>query len=315
VLSETPFARQVADALRDTSFTVLDVGGTGANAVWNFFGKNLHLVTTGSRIRVSGDGETEERMRSGRYWARNPWGRLSVARTLELRAAASNTAVSAPIADTAPAQAVVTLPDDLTRLGLGDCDFIVLSAGGPDFLILRSLGPFLNDANVLGVSMIVNFFGSSAEGVHTFHNVDRFMKDRGFELFSLTTRRYSMAALPAPYEQSSPGQTLWGRLLQGDALYLRDAAAPEHIRWALTAGGVKLVKLAALFSMAGLPDCAAELIASAKPALESLLDLKAGLEKLTLQCIGNGDVGLTYPEYIARFEADNALFYPDPSSV
>jgi hypothetical protein len=46
----------------------------------------------------------------------------------------------------------------------------------------------LEDAKVLGVGIEVNFFGSEDPQVHTFHNVDRLMKQNGFELFCLSTR-------------------------------------------------------------------------------------------------------------------------------
>ena len=38
------------------------------------------------------------------------------------------------------------------------------------------------------------------------------MKSAGFELFDISFRRYSVAALPAPYAYIMPAQGAWGRM-------------------------------------------------------------------------------------------------------
>src|SRR5579859_5542031 len=100
-----------------------------------------------------------------------------------------------------------------------------MSTGG-DFRILQSLRDAFEQRQILGVGVEVNYFGSANPEMNAFHNIDRLMREVGFELFALTTRQYSVAALPAPYLDGVPGRTAWGRPLQGDAIYVRDAAAP-----------------------------------------------------------------------------------------
>jgi hypothetical protein len=212
-----------------------------------------------------------------------------------------------PLAD--PANPVI-IPSFLRERGIDDVDFIKIDVDGADFLILRSLAPMLDDAKVLGVGIEVNFHGSDDPEIHTFHNVDRLMKQLGFELFSLSTRPYSVAALPAPYQLTIPAQTQWGRILQGDAIYFRDAAALKHARWAQTVGAQKVIKLAVLFSLTRLPDCAAEVLLHFRSSIEHLLDVRAGLDALTAQCVPEGQPVPTYAEYIAAFEEDADRFYP-----
>jgi hypothetical protein len=120
-------------------------------------------------------------------------------------------------------------------------------------------------------------------------------------------RRYSAAALPAPYEFTVPAQSTWGRPLQGDAIYLRDAAAPENAEWARTLERHKLIKLAALYSLLGMPDCAAEIILQFGAIIGAELDQTSALDALVRQCEPEG---LTYDQYIAEFEADSDRFYP-----
>ncbi len=256
-----------------------------------------------------------ERFLTKNYWARNPWSRLSVTRTLELRAKELATAdgevktrhnlwTQLRLAD--PAEPVI-LPEFIRDNGVGSVDFIKLDVDGPDFLILRSLVPLMADTHVLGVGVEVNFFGSDDPDVHTFHNVDRLMRTCGFELCTLSMRRYSAAALPAPYEFTVPAQSAWGRPLQGDAIYLRDAAAPENAEWAHMAGSHKLIKLAALYSLLGMPDCAAEILLRFGTMTGAVLDRTSALDALVWQCEPEG---LSYDQYIAEFEADSDRFYP-----
>jgi hypothetical protein len=134
------------------------------------------------------------------------------------------------------------------------------------------------------------------------------MKGAGFELFDLSTRRYSVAALPAPYTSTVPAQTAFGRILQGDALYLRDAAAPEQNTWALSLEREKLIKLAGLFSVFGLPDCAADIIIHFRSQMTPLIDVSRALDILLSDANGKG--APNYARYMHEFERDAASFYP-----
>lgn len=328
--SHTSFARLVASALGDNHFTLLDIGcRAGIDSTWREFGKSLRafgfdpnvnevnrltehetnpgVVYVPQFVGLPTGDSGAERMRSGDFWARNPWQRFSVARTQEIRASKTAQVGAELLAD--PRDQVI-IPVFLREHEIDDVDFIKIDVDGPDFLILRTLIQTLEDKKVLGVGIEVNFFGSANPEVHTFHNVDRLMKHNGFELFCLSTRPYSVAALPAPYQLNRPASTAWGRIYQGDAIYFRDLAAVEQAAWARSAGGYKLAKLAALFSLTGLPDCAAEVLLRFRTTLEPVLDVHAGLDTLTEQSLPPGTPVKSYAEYIAEFESDSARFYP-----
>ena len=329
--SQTSFARLVASALGDNYFTLLDIGCRGGiDGAWRVFGERLRsfgfdpnvsevnrltehetnpgVVYIPQFVGVPAEDSGVERMRSGDFWARNPWQRLSAAHTMEIRAS-KTPQVSEPLAD--PNDPVI-IPLFLREHRISDVDFIKIDVDGPDFLILRSLVQTLEDAKVLGVGIEVNFYGSEDPQVHTFHNVDRLMKQNGFALFLLSTRPYSAAALPAPYQINQPAQTAWGRIYQGDAIYFRDLAASEQAAWAHSAGAYKLAKLSALYSLTGLPDCAAEILFRFRPVLEPVLGVRAGLDALMEQSMPPGTPVVPYAEYIAEFESDSARFYPAP---
>src|SRR4029078_808438 len=105
-----------------------------------------------------------------------------------------------------------------------------------------------------------------------------------------------------------PAQTAFGRILQGDALYLRDAAAPEQNTWALSLKREKLIKLAGLFSAFGLPDCAADIIIHFRSQMAPLIDVSHALDILLSDANGKG--APNYSQYMHEFERDAASFYP-----
>ena len=341
--SATLFARMVGEALGDHKFTLLDVGcSSGIDPVWRIFGNSLRAFGLDPNIdeiaRLSASETAEgvsyipafvgvppgtpgaDRLRSKQFWARNPWARLSAARTLEKRATAASLSNSEATAlnlwdrvRLANSEQPVILPSFCVERGIRDLDFVKIDVDGPDFLILRSLEEVFEECRVLGVGIEVNFFGSDDPDIHSFHNVDRLMRKAGFDLFFLSSRPYSVAALPGRYQLVFPAQTEFGRPLQGDAIYLRDAASPENVAWSSFQKPEKLLKLAALYSLVRLPDSAAEILVNFREQLASIFDIETGLNVLT-DAARADHMPSTYREYIAAFEADNPCFYPRPST-
>lgn len=266
-------------------------------------------------VGIHPDSSDAERMRTQQFWALNPWPRLSVARTIELRAQNAAPADDAEKMEMnlwqqtrlADIKKPVILPDFVQERAIDDIDFIKIDVDGPDYLILRSILPVLESKRVLGVGIEVNYFGSDHPDVNTFHNVDQTLRAAGFELFDLSMRRYSLAALPAPYLFSFPAQSKFGRPLQGDALYLRDLGSAEQATAFGDVGPAKIARLAALFSLFGQPDGAAELLQLNRQQLQGLFDVDAGLKALVQQS-QPGFRG-SYADYIAAFERDDPKFY------
>ena len=202
----------------------------------------------------------------------------------------------------------VLITEALNEMGLTDLDFLKIDVDGGDFEILRSGVDFLKSSGLLGVGIEVNFVGSHDANDNTFHNVDRFMRAHGFDLFNLTTRQYSSAALPWPNRYETPGVTAGGRPVQGDALYLRDLSSPLHRLAAAAVSDEKLLKLAAIFALANLPDEAAEMLLAHEARLRPIVDIDQSLDLLALQIQENDGTSRSYADYIAAFEADAPEF-------
>ena len=187
-------------------------------------------------------------------------------------------------------------------------DFIKIDIDSNDMDVILSSEKTCQDSPVLGFALEVNFYGSPAETDHTFHNTDKLMREWGFDLFDLTVKRYSAAALPAPFEWDGPAETTFGRPYQGEALYLRDPMAKG------TAGCSdfpdlsphKLLKLACLFECFGLPDHAAEIIKGQSQTLDPLCDTRQLLNILATEVDPSVK---SYEEYIEKFVSDPSSFY------
>jgi hypothetical protein len=222
------------------------------------------------------------------------------------------------------AQAALSNPDQpivleefLSAVGVRDMDFIKIDVDGADFEILQSLEARLAQPGVLGALLEVSFHGTDDPAFNTFHNVDRFMRARGFDLFDLTVRKYSLAVLPRPYLFPHPlaAQTTEGRPLQGDALYLRDFG---HIHADRDLSGwtdQKLLKLGALYALFGLFDHTAELLQLFRERLAGWIGIDQALDVL-VQEIQDSEPELwstgrffSYGDYIAAYEADDPAFY------
>jgi hypothetical protein len=190
-------------------------------------------------------------------------------------------------------------------------DFLKVDVDGPDLEVLESAREVLSESRVLGVGLEVNWFGSANPTEHTFHNTDRLLREQGFALFGLTCRRYSRTDLPAPFEREVYTHTRFGQPYQGDAIYLRDLAADHLAAVAADYPPEKLIKLACIYELVGVPDCAGEVLNRFEPRLTAFGDRESLLDALTPPLLGER---LSYREYIARFKRAPDLFLPSATA-
>lgn len=211
----------------------------------------------------------------------------------------------------------ISLPRYLEAQGVGSVDFIKIDCDGPDFEILSSMEPMLSSAQVLALSLEVNFIGGAATNQHTFHNTDRLMRRNDFDLADLTVRRYASSALPFLYTDPHPwfSRNLGGRPYQGDALYARDFGWSDTNPQASAYSDDKLLKLVAVMALFGRVDQAAELLIMFRARLSLRLDVDKALDLLALEAqelqapLFDDQPPLSYIRYMAPFEADDPAAY------
>ena len=230
---------------------------------------------------------------------RNSWPRTSAKRYIEI--------VHPEQEGVASAAPLIVLPEYLHKNGFASLDFLKIDIDGKDFDVLNSFEQAVGDFSVLGVGVEVNFCGSDSETDNTFHNMDRFLKARGFELLTLSARRYSVTALPSRF-RGGAGPTESGRILQGDAMYARDLASGLYDHFANSLSPDKLLNLMAIFAVFNLPDCAAELALKFRPAVSKRFDVDKMLDLLTAQEEGTRSGSASYQQHVDRFERNPKSF-------
>jgi hypothetical protein len=197
----------------------------------------------------------------------------------------------------------ITLDDRISVREHPRVDFVKVDTDGHDIEVILGARNILAAGGVLGLRVEMQFHGSPHEYANTFSNIDRLLRERGFSLFDLDVYRYSRADLPAPFVYDIPAQTTTGQVSWGEALYLRDLGSPTYeAMWNYDVTRERVMKLAALFDLFDLPDCAAELLRNRAhflddPTRENLLDLLVS------------DEPGAYASLLATFERDFTEFY------
>ena len=185
-------------------------------------------------------------------------------------------------------------------------DFIKIDTDGHDIEVLLGAERLIR-SGALGLTIECQFHGASHPYANTLANIDAFLRDRGFSLYDLDINRYSRAAFPARFVYDIPAQTVSGQALWGDGLYLRDLADPLYeAKHSFAITKDRVLKLAALFALFGLPDCIAELMITRAAFISTPLQQ----EILDMLPAESGGPATSYREYIAAFERDPKSFYP-----
>jgi FkbM family methyltransferase len=331
-----PLVEYIAEITAPGAFMLVDIGCSGGiDRVWRKLGRRLRAIGIDPDVQEIGRLRAAERNPAIEYvnafaglqqdhpfarkkgsnpdFGRSPLSHLSTWKFLELTAARQRELTSAEktaenLWPTLPlAEKTVIVPALLAERRVSSVDFLKIDIDGKDFDVLNSFDVALNRLQVLAVGMEVNYFGADNDTDHTFHNTDRFLKARGFEVFNLTVRRYSATSLPARFVANKPGPTESGRVLAGDALYVRDLASSHYDEFAARLSPDKILNVALIFSVFQLPDCAAEVLLKFRPVLSQVCDVDRALDLLAAQA-QNRASGANYRAHVESFQRDPQSF-------
>ncbi|MCW8129989.1 MAG: FkbM family methyltransferase [Planctomycetota bacterium] len=320
-------------ALKDSGFFLVDVGASGGvEPFWNAFGDALHavgfdvLVNEVARLNKENKNERiryvdgvvtcpadvvlptyrseEERIRvkhthlESRSSDRHALKRMNVDYIKKEFNANQEVVVS---------ERRVTLDEFFAQQNPAKIDFIKVDTDGHDFPVLLGAEKILRQGDVLGLSVEAQLHGMPHEKANLFANIDTFLRSMGYTLFDLEIFRYSRADLPAQFCHDIPAQTVQGQVFWGEAVYFRDLGGPDYEKmWKHEPAEAKVVKLAALYELFGLNDCAAELIKKFRGRFFTEEMAGRFLDQLTPVLYGK-KVG--YAKYMQAFEQDPKSFY------
>jgi hypothetical protein len=194
---------------------------------------------------------------------------------------------------------------------LDHVDFIKIDTDGNDLEVLLASERTLAERSVLGLYVECQFQGDADPGANVFANIDRFLRARGFSLYTLVPYTYSRAVLPTQFMYRLAAQTISGQVYWADAFYFRDFSADDGILAGLDADTrcEKILKLASLYELHNLADCAAELILSYQDELRPRVDVEHVLDLLTPEFNGRQ---LSYAAYLDEFRNSPESFFPPP---
>lgn len=339
----TALAAFVAGSLQSERFTFVDIGCSGGiDPCWRIFGERLRAVAFDASVdeceRLSqsevhsdikylpgfvglGTDHSFASRVAGKprfvrnFFARSSAGRMAQLQEVRLQSASLEEKLlhnAWGLTKLADPEKIVIVPQVLKELGWTDIDLMKIDIDGPDYEVLYSFDGQFDALGLLAARLEVNFIGGSEDWEHTFHNTDRFMRARGFELLALDVRNYAMAALPSPFAISTPAQTVTGRPFQAEAFYARDPVGKDFSELGRTMSSEKLAKLAAILSVWGQPDGAAEILLTYRDKLSELLDVDLAIEMLAGQAQSGAKKAHSYRDYIALFESGASSFYPVP---
>jgi FkbM family methyltransferase len=173
-------------------------------------------------------------------------------------------------------------------------DFIKLDTEGSELDILKGAEKTLKNS-VLGLSVEVEFIKMYIDQP-LFSDIDQYLRSLNFELYDLDLNRKTRRSL-APYASSNMNI---GQLVQGQALYLRDAVGEldSHNLNKKFWHKSKILKMASIQELFNLPDCAIELTQKSQ-SLDIFDDSDASkyVDLLIPDIDGNS---ISYKEYLQK---------------
>lgn len=330
--------RLVTDGMfRTEPVTVIDVGASGGiEQHWRIFGEQLVAVGFEPLVKECTRLNKTEHSQSVRYhpffvgsenyqslfsnetamdpvlgWSNQPFPRTSSVRAQQAMNMSFTKRFNNDDDEIVLTEQATSLDGFFSTHPIETIDFIKIDTDGHDYEVLCGARETLGKYPVLGLFVECQFHGVVHPHANLFSNIDKLLRDEGFSLFDIEVHRYTRACLPGRFVYDIPAQTTSGQVLWGDALYLRDVAAKGYAdRWRVRFSAQKLLKLACLFEIYGLPDCAAELLLEHQGMLGGVIDVGRCLDMLTAEIDPSS---ASYAEYNRKFDAAPESFFPSRS--
>ncbi|HWE72304.1 MAG TPA: FkbM family methyltransferase [Stellaceae bacterium] len=203
--------------------------------------------------------------------------------------------------------AVRALEEALASHGVASFDFLKLDVEGAELDVLQGAASYLKNPKMLGLLSEIRF-QREINGSPGFAALDNFVQTYGLRLYGLDFSQQSRIALPYPgtadYRLPTGERffayTTHGQIQDGNALYFRDLLIGPNAEIFAQATPAQLLKLASLFEIYCLNDCAAELIQAGRERLGGLIDCDRLLDLLASGIAGRT---IRHADYVAGYFA------------
>lgn len=170
----------------------------------------------------------------------------------------------------------IDLDSFLSENGISAVDFIKIDTEGSEMDIVLGAQRILK-SSVLGLSLEL-MFNKQREGEPLFSEADLILRSLGFELYDLPVFRSARRVLSPHMFSDNAGPTNKGQITWTQAVYFRDGFDEIKFgdlieKW----DPIRILKMASLFELFNLEDCALELLDLCRTALS-----EAGFDPATL---------------------------------
>ena len=169
-------------------------------------------------------------------------------------------------------EAKYSVAELVLKSGFTEVDLLKIDVDGDDYPIFLDFSKAEVSKSILCVDIECQFHGNSGEFGNTFANILTKASELDLHLFNIDSYKYSRNALPAPYVHGFPAQTISGQVLWADSVFMRDSMIIKDAS--------KLIKLAAIYDIYGLPDCTFELIQNNESTLQEVIPTAEIMTKL-----------------------------------
>jgi FkbM family methyltransferase len=197
--------------------------------------------------------------------------------------------------------------DDYFKDRITEINFVKIDTDGHDYEVLLGAEKLAQSPNLLGFYVECQFNGPAHPHSNIFSNIDSLLRKNGYDIFDMNFFRYSRSALPQPFLLSIPAQTTLGQPVWGDVLFMRDFGSPLYEKtWGMETDEIHIMKLACVYELFGLHDCAAELLVKYRSRLNAIFDVEACLNLLVPSLNGQQ---ISFEKYNSLFDSNIELFF------
>lgn len=205
-------------------------------------------------------------------------------------------------------------------------DFIKIDLDGLDYLFLDEIDDLPNQINILGVfieQMYDNDIRSglfvddvNSDSLPNYLSIGQKMHALNFSLFDFSHHKYESSVIPGRSIYNFQSQNIYGRIIAGDALYLRDPLNKRKKKYKINHN--KLIKLMMLYDMHCKSSWAAEILISKRKFMESIgIDVEHCLNLITEDSLKENEIKFLsknkyklHKEYLEAFKKDPTITYP-----
>lgn len=187
----------------------------------------------------------------------------------------------------------------------GPFHLMKIDVDGPDYAILKTIEHLLHEWKTMVVCYETNYLGDGNLDDNVLYNTDRTFRNLGYQpVYIEPPRRYSLSVLPSKFIYDKPCQSKFGRMYQGDIIYVRDPFSEKCKTFMDSLSISELWILAWIYYVYELPDHSMKIMKD-----YNLVNKKFEMELYYLACKLNGWDRSDYIRYVLPLNTSDEFWF------